>query len=86
MPETLAYSVVAAVQTFALAARAYDIGVGWVSILDPQRIRAIVEVDDAWRLVAYLCLGYPVEEHEDRELVRAGWEETDPAPTTVIER
>ena len=86
MPETLAYSVVTAVQTLALAARAYGIGVGWVSILDPDRIRAILAVDDDWRLVAYLCIGYPIEEHEDRELARAGWEAADAAPTLLIER
>jgi 5,6-dimethylbenzimidazole synthase len=86
MPETLAYSVVAAIQTLALAARARDIGVGWVSILDPQRVRAIVDVAASWRLVAYLCLGYPVEEHEDRELVRAGWEDADVASTMIVER
>jgi 5,6-dimethylbenzimidazole synthase len=86
MPETLAYSVVAAIQTLALAARARDIGVGWVSILDPQRVRAIVDVETSWRLVAYLCLGYPVEEHDDRELVRAGWEDADVASTMLIER
>ncbi len=35
MPETLAYSVVGAVQNLALAARAHGLGVGWISILDP---------------------------------------------------
>ncbi len=86
MPETLAYSVVAAVQTFALAARANGIGVGWVSILDPERIHAILAVDDAWHLIAYVCVGYPVEEHADRELVRAGWEADEPAAAQLTER
>ena len=86
MPETLAYSVVTAVQTLALAARAYGIGVGWVSILDPDRIRTILAVDDEWRLVAYLCIGYPVEEHDERELARVGWEAADAASTLLIER
>jgi 5,6-dimethylbenzimidazole synthase len=39
MPETAAYSTVCAVQNLWLAARAEGIGVGWVSILDPQRLR-----------------------------------------------
>ena len=86
MAETLSYSVVAAVQTFALAARAYGLGVGWVSILDPQRVAHIIDVDPAWRFIAYLCVGYPVEEHIDRELVRAGWETTDRAAIGVIHR
>jgi 5,6-dimethylbenzimidazole synthase len=86
MPETLAYSAVTAVQTLALAARAFGIGVGWVSILDPDRIRTILDVDDEWRLVAYLCIGYPIEEHDDRELARAGWERADPAAIRLLER
>ncbi len=74
MPETLCYSVVGAIQNLALAARARGLGVGWVSILDPLKIAAILDVPGAWRLVAYLCIGYPQEEHLDPELERHGWQ------------
>ncbi len=74
MPETLCYSVVAAIQNLALAARARGLGVGWVSILDPREIAALLDVPAAWKLVAYLCIGYPQEEHLDPELERYGWQ------------
>ena len=74
MPETLAYSVVSAVQTFWLAARAANLGVGWVSILDPEALRQILDIPDSWSLIAYLCVGWPEEMHLDRELDRKGWE------------
>jgi 5,6-dimethylbenzimidazole synthase len=74
MPETLRDSVVAAVQTFWLAARAHGLGVGWVSILEPGRVRAILAAPGSWDLVAYLCVGRPVEEHRDPELERHGWQ------------
>ena len=74
MPEMLDYSVVAAITQFWLAARAYGVGVGWVSILDPDAVRRIVEAPPEWKLVGYLCVGFPVEEHNVPELVRAGWE------------
>ena len=74
MPEALAYSTVTAVHGFWLAARAHGVGVGWVSILDPARVTALLEVPASWRLVAYLCVGWPEEEHLAPELERAGWQ------------
>ena len=74
MPETLHYSVVAAIQTLWLAARADGIGMGWVSILDPKAVKRVLDVPASWNLVAYLCLGFPAEEHLDPELERHHWE------------
>lgn len=55
------------------------LGVGWVSILDPDAVRKAVDAPSSWTLVAYLCVGYPQEEHDDPELERAGWERRDAA-------
>lgn len=74
MPETTAYSAVLAIHTLWLAARAEGLGLGWVSIIDPVAIRRILDVADDWRLVAYLCLGYPTSEEATPELERTGWE------------
>jgi 5,6-dimethylbenzimidazole synthase len=82
MPETLTWSVVGAVHALWLAARAHGVGLGWVSILEPARVRDILAVPETWSLVAYLCLGYPEEEHLDPELDRAGWQRR----TTDFER
>ena len=86
MPETLPYSVVMAVHTLWLAARARDIGVGWVSILDSERVKAILEAPEDWSLVAYLCIGYPEEEHTDPELERYGWQDHDPQSSALLKR
>lgn len=75
MPETLRYSVVAAIQTLWLAARAEGLGVGWISIVEPEVVMAALDVPPAWSLVAYLCIGHPVEEHLVPELVRSGWQD-----------
>jgi 5,6-dimethylbenzimidazole synthase len=74
MPETLDYSVVAAIHTLWLVARTVGVGLGWVSILDPARVTLILDVPPGWSLTAYLCLGYPEEEMDLPELERAGWE------------
>jgi len=74
MPEMLDYSVVAAVHTFWLAARAQGLGAGWVSIIDPGQVSNALEVPLAWKLIAYLCVGFPQEEHLDPELERHDWQ------------
>jgi 5,6-dimethylbenzimidazole synthase len=74
MPETLEYSTVAMVTTFWLAARAAGLGVGWISILDPVRVAAALDVPSHWKLIAYLCVGWPETEHLDPELERYGWQ------------
>ncbi|MBG6146569.1 MAG: 5,6-dimethylbenzimidazole synthase [Roseibium album] len=86
MQETLAYSTVSMIHTFWLAARTAGIGVGWVSILDPELVSSILQVDDSWRLVAYLCVGYPEEEHMDPELERARWQARSPLETRLFRR
>ncbi|MBT6220424.1 MAG: 5,6-dimethylbenzimidazole synthase [Rhodospirillaceae bacterium] len=86
MPETLAYSVVGAIQTFWLAARSRGIGVGWVSILDADKVRESLDVSEDWQLIGYLCVGYPQEEHIDPELDRHGWQERVDAGRFIVER
>ena len=74
MPETAVYSSVCAVENLWLAARAESVGVGWVSILDVARMRAILHIPERLTVVAYLCLGYVDAFADVPELERAGWE------------
>lgn len=74
MPEMRRYSIVAAITQFWLAARAQGLGLGWVSILDPQRLARDLGTPEDWALVAYLCVGWPETASETPELERAGWE------------
>jgi 5,6-dimethylbenzimidazole synthase len=74
MAETRRYSTVCALHTFWLAARVRGLGVGWVSILDPDAIAAVLDVPPAWTFIAYLCVGFAWEEHLVPELERAGWQ------------
>ncbi len=73
MPETHLYSTCCAIQNLWLAARAENIGVGWVSILKQEEIRAIFEIPSHITFVAYLCLGYVTHFPDTPDLERAGW-------------
>jgi 5,6-dimethylbenzimidazole synthase len=86
MPEMIAYSAVAAVHTLWLAARAEGIGMGWVSILDPARVAASLDVPADWKLIGYFCLGYAEAEDDVPALERAAWERRRTLSGAVIRR
>jgi 5,6-dimethylbenzimidazole synthase len=74
MPETVAYSAVMAAHTLWLAARAYKLGLGWVSILDAAAVARTVDAPAHWQFIGYFCLGYPETEDDVPDLERRGWE------------
>jgi len=74
MPETLDYSVVLMISVLWLAARANGLGLGWVSILDPERIVADLGAPSRYKFIAYLCIGRPEAEDDTPELEREGWQ------------
>jgi 5,6-dimethylbenzimidazole synthase len=86
IPEMIEYSVVTAVHTMWLAARAEGIGFGWVSILDPARMAEILDVPPDWHLIGHLCLGYPETETKIPELERAEWENRKLPSKAIIRR
>jgi 5,6-dimethylbenzimidazole synthase len=73
--DTDVYSTCCAVQNLWLAARAEGVGVGWVSILEPERLCRLLALPEAVLPVAYLCVGYPEESEEQPLLERVGWRE-----------
>jgi 5,6-dimethylbenzimidazole synthase len=83
MPETALYSTVCAIQNLWLAARSEGVGVGWVSILDPEKLRALLHIPDHLTLVAYLCLGYVNGFASAPDLERYGWEKRVALETAV---
>lgn len=80
MPEMLAYSTVAAIHTLWLAARAENLGLGWVSILDPAAIAKTLDVPDHWHLTGYLCIGKAAQDDDTPLLHRKDWQENTSTP------
>lgn len=75
MPQTLEHSTAMAIHALWLMARACNIGVGMISIIDPDRIEALFDVPDSWRFTAYLCIGYPEFDDDMPLLHRTGWQQ-----------
>jgi 5,6-dimethylbenzimidazole synthase len=86
MPEMIDYSAVTSVHTIWLAARAQGIGMGWVSILDPDAVAAILDVPAAWKFIGYFCLGHPQVDETIPELEQAGWEQRRLAASIILRR
>jgi len=73
IPEMDLYSCVCAVQNLWIAARAENLGVGWVSIIHNDALREILKIPAHIIPIAYLCIGYVSFFHEKPELEKAGW-------------
>ncbi|WP_108815592.1 5,6-dimethylbenzimidazole synthase [Loktanella sp. Alg231-35] len=84
MPEMLDYSTVAAIHTLWLAARAENLGVGWVSILDPAGIAKVLAVPTGWTLTGYLCLGRAATDDDTPLLHRKDWQENSQTHWKVV--
>lgn len=58
LPEMDLASVACAIQNIWLAARAEGIGMGWVSLFDPEQLRLALDMPAGAKPIAVLCLGH----------------------------
>lgn len=73
LPQMDLASVSCAIQNLWLAARSEGLGMGWVSLFDPQRLGSLLDMPSGAEPVAILCLG-PVPEFPDRPALELdGW-------------
>lgn len=79
MPEEMALcSAACAIQNLWLAARAENLGMGWVSLFDPARLAQLLHCPQGAKPVALLCLG-PVSEFYSRPMLeQLGWRQSKP--------
>ncbi len=85
LPQMDLASVSCAIQNLWLAARAEGLGVGWVSLFDPDRLAALLDMPAGAEPVAILCVG-PVPEFPDRPALELdGWAAGRPLAEFVCE-
>lgn len=82
LPEMDLASLACAIQNLWLAARAEGLGMGWVSLFDPQALAALLGMPAGSKPVALLCLG-PVREFYPAPMLELeGW--TEPRPLAEL--
>lgn len=85
MPQMDLASASCAIQNFWLAARAEGIGVGWVSLFDPEQMRALCKMPESSLPIAVLCAGH-VERFYDRPMLEAErWDQRRPLAGLLYE-
>jgi 5,6-dimethylbenzimidazole synthase len=85
LPQMDLASVSCAIQNLWLAARCEGLGVGWVSLFDPDRLAALLGMPAGAEPVAILCVG-PVPEFPDRPALELdGWTSARPLREFVSE-
>ena len=73
LPEMDLASVACAIQNLWLAARAEGIGVGWVSLFEPEQLRLLLGMPAGAKAVAILCLGHVEAFYPKPMLELEGW-------------
>jgi 5,6-dimethylbenzimidazole synthase len=73
LPEMDLASVACAIQNLWLAARAEGVGMGWVSLFEPESLRLLLRMPPGSRPVAVLCLGKVREFYPQPMLETAQW-------------
>jgi 5,6-dimethylbenzimidazole synthase len=74
MPDMDLASVACAIQNLWLAARAEGVGMGWVSLFEPESLRKLIRMPVGSRPVAVLCLGFVQHFYQGPMLEEVGWE------------
>lgn len=83
--DTDLWSCACAIENLWLAARAEGLGVGWVTLFEPEELSALLGLPDGVVTLGWLCLGWPDERPPEPGLQRAGWSRRLPLEQVVLE-
>ena len=85
LPEMDIASASCAIQNLWLAARAEGLGMGWVSLFDPDQLAALLGLKEDAKPIAVLCLGPVAEFYPKPMLELEGWRTPRPLAELVSE-
>jgi 5,6-dimethylbenzimidazole synthase len=85
LPQMDLASVSCAIQNIWLAARAEGLGVGWVSLFDPDEVKSLLGMPDDSLPIAILCIGHVEEFYDEPMLEQLGWRQRGKLEDMVME-
>lgn len=85
LPEMDLASLSCAIQNMWLAARAEGLGMGWVSLFEPQALADLLGMPEGAKPLAILCLGPVTEFYPVPMLVMEGWGKERPLDEMLFE-
>ena len=85
LPEMDLASVSCAIQNMWLAARAEGLGLGWVSIFDPEKLADLLNIPKSGKPVAILCIGHVEAFYDKPMLEKENWAKRKQLDTVVFE-
>jgi len=85
LPEMDLASLSCAIQNLWLAARAEGLGMGWVSLFEPQALADLLGMPAGSKPLAVLCLGPVTQFYDAPMLVQEGWAEPRPLSELLFE-
>jgi 5,6-dimethylbenzimidazole synthase len=85
LPEMDVASLSCAIQNMWLAARAEGLGMGWVSIFEPNELKQLLKMPDDAKPLAILCLGHVEQFYEKPMLEQELWATRQPLETVLFE-
>lgn len=85
LPEMDMASLSCAIQNLWLAARAEGLGMGWVSLFEPQALADLLQMPAGAKPMAVLCLGPVAEFYPAPMLVLEGWAKERPLSELLYE-
>ncbi|MFA1027867.1 Cobyrinic acid a,c-diamide reductase [Pseudomonas syringae pv. helianthi] len=85
LPEMDLASLSCAIQNLWLASRAEGLGMGWVSLFDPEALAELLGMPDGAKPLAIICLGPVKEFYPTPMLVMEGWAQARPLHELLYE-
>ncbi|ALD97259.1 MULTISPECIES: 5,6-dimethylbenzimidazole synthase [Pseudomonas syringae group] len=85
LPEMDMASLSCAIQNLWLASRAEGLGMGWVSLFDPEALAELLGMPDGAKPLAIICLGPVKEFYPAPMLVMEGWAQARPLHELLYE-